>query len=128
MAHPARLIHNVNILSTSQDITYTRPGRGFLHAVKHVPEATTPWAATADVKIESTDGVVVAMTSAVQLTTAGWMRYPRGANETAAGATTGLGARVPIVDQRLQITVLNVIDDAMPGSFELFIDGEWYTT
>jgi len=114
------------VTATSFDVTYTRPGHGFLEAVKYVPTATTPFVATADFRLESTDGLIVVMTSAVQLTTDGWIRYPRAAQETAAGATTTLEPRIPIHDQRLKVTVFNSTLAAMTGTFDIFLDGNWY--
>ena len=110
-------------VTTLTDSFYTRPIRGLLHAVNYRATATTPWLGTALIKVSSTDGTVVALTSAVQLSTAGFNYYPRAAKVTTAAASTAISEKIPVVDERLMFQVTGSTLVGMTGTFHVYING-----
>ena len=109
--------------STGADVFYTRPLRGFIHAINYRPTATTPWLGTMLIKVSSTDLSVVALSSGVTLSTAGWMYYPRAAKATNAAATTNISERIPLVDERLRVLVSGSTLAGMTGTFDFYVEG-----
>ena len=128
MAYLEKYTLTVTSTSTGADVNYTRPMVGYLHAISYRPTATTPWVATADVKVSSTDLSVVALTSAVQLTTAGWTLYPRFEQATNAGATTAISERMAIGGERLRVLTNGSALAAMTGTFDFYIEGTVVTS
>jgi len=128
MAYPDRYTVTITSLTTGTDVFYTPAVRGYLHSVNYRPTATTPWVATADFKLSTTDLSVVMLTTATQLTTGGWTHYPRAAKATNAAATTAVSERIPIVDQRLRLTVSASTLAGMTGTFDIYVDGPGFRT
>jgi len=126
MAHLDRYTVTITSLTTGTDVFYTPAISGYLHSVNYRPTATTPWVATADFKLSSTDQTIVALTTATQLTTGGWTYYPRAPKATSAAATTAISERIAVVDQRLRMSVSASTLAGMTGSFDIFVDGNFY--
>jgi len=128
MAFLEKYTLTITSTSTGADVNYTRPMVGYLHAISYRPTATTPWVATADVKVSSTDLSVVMLTSAVQLTTGGWTYYPRAPKATSAGATTAISESMAIASQRLRIMTNGSTLASMTGTFDFFVEGTVITS
>jgi len=137
MANPEKWSVTVVTANSSVDPYYTPAARGYLYAVGYRATATTPWPATADFRLETTDSVFIPLTSAVQLTTGGWRKYPRETIHDASGTTADYGTTgadlirftmVPICNQRLKYTVYNVTSTGMTGSFDFYVEGTWLST
>ena len=124
MAYLEKQTITVPIDSTSQTVVFTQHVNGFLHSVRYDPSQSTFYAATADFKLETTDGLTVCMTTAVQLTTAGWSRYPRMNIETAAGGSSNLDGRFGFDNERLRLSVYNGNTTVGgTGTFKLLFEG-----
>ena len=128
MAHPDKYTVTYASTSTGADVFYTPVMSGYIDAINYRPTATTPWLGTMLIKVSSTDLSVVALSSGVTLSTAGWMYYPRVSRATIAGATTNISERIPIVDQRLRVLVSGSTLAAMTGTFDFYVDGPGFRT